>query len=681
MLDYLALAIDRSEQADNNHTGSDGALELAAYWTKTCIATHKKCRPLVTSGATSFLPTRLLDVSNGSIRLIESEHETDPAAERSYVALSHCWGLIPIIRTLKNNYQDHRKLILPEKLSKTFREAIHTTRKLGYQYIWIDSLCIIQDDGDDWAKEAATMCDVYQSAVLTIAAAHAPGGDVGCFAERDGLLQLPFYIELPRTAQDVSPTSINFTSYGRIGEAGGANPALFGRAWVLQEQILSPRMLMFDGGHLGWECLTMHGSENSLTSGTTRHSLYHKSMRTGVMDDDEYFDHPDATNDEGQNHTFWGLLKHQYWCDLVMDYTHRGMTKSKDRLVALAGIAKAISRHTTHQYWAGLWSQHFTIGLLWSISHNERFQMYASNAGVEQNATVRHEHPLAPTWSWASVTTPVMYAETELLSYDRICEVINVSVAGSVDKQTGKATIRGHVRRGYLNPVYPHSIREAAASIPHMSAVPPTGRKGLEYAKFKGRLFHPNDYFLFATSHPAAKCKDTSATTVSKNGEFRLVRGAFRPDELIDTCTEITFVAIAQQHFGSQLTSMLDAHDDGAALKVHTLALVPTGNAHGEYRRVGLAIWDECAWYGFLCGWKDERDRRVYRPGNYSEDGYLQDDTWWDRLARRFWWDDLEALDEYKQGAHEHRYEKNTVPEMRRYHPRIEVAESTVVIV
>jgi hypothetical protein len=679
--DDLALAIDRSEQADNDHTGSDGALELAAYWSKTCITNHEKCRPLAAKDVATFVPTRLLDIGNGSIRLIESKYEMEATADRSYVALSHCWGLVPIIRTLKENYAEHRKRIAPERLSKTFREAIHATRKLGYRYIWIDSLCIIQDDGDDWAEEAATMCDVYQSAILTIAAAHAPGGDVGCFAARDGLIQIPFYIELPLAIPGVTPPKIKFSSYGRTSEAGGSDAALFGRAWVLQEQILSPRMLMFDGTHLGWECLTIHGSENSPTSGTTRHALYHKYMRTGVMDDDEYFDHPDATDDVGQTHTFWSLLKHQYWCELVMDYTHRGMTKPKDRLVALAGIAKAITRHTTHGYWAGLWSQHFTTGLLWSISHNEIFATWAANTAVPKDATTRHEQPLAPTWSWASVTTPVMYSETELLSYDPMCEVVNVSVAGDIDKQTGRATIRGHIRRGYVNPIYPHHIQEAVVSLPHMSGAPPNGRKGLEYVNFKGRLFHPGDYFLFSDVYPAAKCKDISPSSVSKNGGFRLVRGAFRPDEMIDPCTEITFIAIAQQHYGSQLTSMLHKHTDDAAIKVHALALVPTGNSHGEYRRVGLAIWDECAWYGYLCGWKDERDRRVYRPGNYSANGYLQDDTWRDKLARKSWWNDLEAYDECKQGAHEHEYEKNAVPELGMYHPRVDVAESTVIIV
>tara|TARA_R110002003_G_scaffold3_35_gene254 strand:- start:6035 stop:7912 length:1878 start_codon:yes stop_codon:yes gene_type:complete len=625
------------------------------------------------------VPTRLLDVSDGTIRLIESKHEMKEHSDRSFVALSHCWGLIPIIRTLKSNYEAHRENIAPASLSKTFREAIHTTRKLGYCYIWIDSLCIIQDDGDDWSREAATMADVYQGAVLTIAAAHAPGGDVGCYADRDGLLELPFTIDVPRAIASESAHRILFSSYGRVNALGGGDPVLFGRAWVLQEQLLSPRILMYDGSQLKWECLTMYGSESSPTSGITRHELYHKSIRTGIMDDKEYFDYPRAATEEQRAYTFWPRMKHQYWCNLVMDYTHRGMTKSQDRLVALAGIAQALARHTNNKYWAGLWSEHFTTGLLWSIAHNENFQSMKS-FDVEKNEKVRPEEAIAPSWSWAAVTTPVMYAQTEILDYDRICDVLDVKVSGSIQKQTGYAKFRGHVRTGYLNPVYSHYIREAATKLPHMTAPPPTGRKGLEYSKFKDRLFHPNDYFIFSETHPMPKSKAHSAVSVTKNGNFQLVRGTFKPDEIIDPMTEITFLAIAQQHFGSSLTSMIHTHDDAAAIKVHALALVPT-DIPGEYRRVGLAIWEQCAWYGYMCGWKDERDRRVYRPGNYSKEGYLQEDSWWDWLARKLWWDDLEAYDQCTVGSHEHSYIGDALPDLAKYHGKIKVEERTVTIV
>ncbi|KAH8707548.1 heterokaryon incompatibility protein-domain-containing protein [Phaeosphaeriaceae sp. PMI808] len=614
------------------------------------------------------------------IRLIESEHEIGlDTTDRSYIALSHCWGLIPIIRTLKENYKEHCKTIAPESLSKTFREAIHTTRKLGYRYIWIDSLCIIQDDDDDWVKEAATMSDVYQCAVLTIAAAHASGGDVGCFAERDGLLYLPFYIEFPQTTVSKSPIRVQFTTFGRVKALGGGDLVLLSRAWVLQEQILSPRVLMFDESYISWECLTMHGSEKSPTSGTTKYDHHHKCIRESIMDASDFFDRPEDSDCSLIDEYFWSKIQHANWCAIVMDYTHRGMTKPKDRIAALAGIAKALQRHTKGDYWVGLWSRHFALGLMWGISHSQDFRHSSDKASpVDPSIKVRHKDTLAPSWSWASVTVPVIYEGGEMPQYDPICHVIDVEVTGGVDRQSGYAKIRGHVRRGYVNAVYPNSIREAAEEFPHMTGNEYPGRNGQRFTNFKGRLFDATDSFLFSETNPAAHLKDISASHVSREGKFRLIRGIFQPDELINPGTEITFVAITQRHMNPQL-KLAAMHAGDASLKVISLALVPSETEPGKYRRVGLAKWEQCTWYGYWCGWKD--NRRAYRPSKYWESGFPQDNTWWDWLARKLWWDDLEALGECKQGTHKHGHERGALPEFQTYHPNVNVTEQVLVIV
>ena len=666
----------------NGNTGSDGALELASFWVKKCMSSHAKCQPSTRTSKTSFVPTRLLDVSDARVRLIETNRDIKDNSDRKFVALSHCWGLIPIIRTLTANYEQHLECIAPETLSKTFKEAIHATRTLGFRYIWIDSLCIIQDDGADWAAEAATMCDVYQYASLTIAAAHAPGGDIGCFSERDGLLALPFVVDYPQKDANGYGTLILFTSYGRVKSLGGGDPALYGRAWVLQEQLLSPRMLIFDGEQIKWECLTMHGTESSPTSGTTRHSLDHKYIRSGIMDDYEYFDHIDAVDEPYKDSAFWARMKHQYWCYIVMDYTHRGMTKMTDRLVALAGIGQALSRHTRSKYVAGLWSEHLAIGLLWYIAHNEKFQMSAvTNFDIERNEKIRHQEHLAPSWSWASVTAPVMYASNELLTNDRMCDVLDVSTSGGLDKQTGQVKIRGHIRCGYVNAVYPYSMREAVAQYPHITAPEPNGNLGREEMNFKDRMFHPNDWFLLSEKPPTTGSSDMSRQRLTTHGSFRLVRGTFKPDELIDPAQEITFIAIAQRHFGARLTTRLPSLLDDDALKVQTLALVPTGKAEGEYRRVGLAVWEECSWYGYLCGWKDPRDRIVERPGRWGEDGRCTKEGKWDKMTRKLWWDDLEMYEETKKGIHEHGYQVDAMPDMAKYHKSVTVEKKVVIIV
>lgn len=686
----LANMLDKSVELGDDHTGSDGALQLAAFWIKSCVNSHDKCRSTFSGLLPSFLPTRLLDVSRGEVKLIESKNEIGKGKDRSYLALSHCWGLKPIIRTLKSNYEQHKNSVPAEELSKTFCDAIHATRILGFRYIWIDSMCIIQDDGDDWAVEAATMCDVYQHAVLTIAAAHANDGTVGCFAKRDGLLNLPFYLDISPWTSSPTPIRLHFTTYGRpqTEQLGGGDPALYGRAWVLQEQLLSPRMLIFDGAQIKWECLTLHGSEGSPTSGTTRHTRSYKLIRSGVMDSTEFFQHDDGKELQTIN-DFWPRMKLDVWYAIVMDYSHRGMTKSKDRLAALAGIAQALSRNTKHEYLAGLWSLNFFIGLLWSLPHNEKFLMSAgTNFDVERNTNIRHEETVAPSWSWASVTAPVMYGENVAHKIDRMCDIEDVEVDGTIDKQSGQVTIHGHSRKGYVNAIYPYTIREAALKLPHATAPRPAGRMGLENVSFKDRVFHPIDYFLFSEQHPDLN-NSLDTDVLRRQGPFRFVRGFFRPDEIIDPAQEITFIAIGQLHFSLQVSTPVSSTKNHDPTRVYTLALVPTGDKSGTYRRVGLAMWDDCAWYGYLCGWKHDLTRRITSPREWDR-GFHVGEYVWEEAYRRLWWDDMEF---YKcneriggdgldgRWKHQHEYKSDQLPDWKMYKAGTGVEQRTVVIV
>jgi hypothetical protein len=129
------------------------------------------------------------------------------------VALSHCWGgpEFPIPCTLEASSKIHTKVGLRyAELPKTFRDAIDVTRAMGYEYLWIDSLCIIQDSADDWKKEARRMAIIYDNAVFTIAAMDAENSSHGLFA----------------------------------ADVGSVN-TLETRAWVCQERMLAPRTLMF----------------------------------------------------------------------------------------------------------------------------------------------------------------------------------------------------------------------------------------------------------------------------------------------------------------------------------------------------------------------------------------------------------------------------------------------------
>jgi hypothetical protein len=212
-------------------------------WARECHEGHTKCRYLRPGDSSSSpaptLPTRVLDVSSptGNPFLFVSN-----GAKGAYTALSHCWGGRQLNTTTKSTYKKHRRQIELSSLSKTVQEAIKVTQSLGLRYLWVDSLCIIQDDKHDWKKEAMRMSHVYEQAYCTIAAAAAPDGTVGCFAQSvqdDCLVPLPHnqrtlgcgnaYLAKPRRPRglefDSEPlvSSLAHVTAGEVGETHRAD--------------------------------------------------------------------------------------------------------------------------------------------------------------------------------------------------------------------------------------------------------------------------------------------------------------------------------------------------------------------------------------------------------------------------------------------------------------------------
>ncbi|CAI6335986.1 unnamed protein product [Periconia digitata] len=656
----LAGVLDRTSELENTSTGSDATFELVTFWLNRCLTQHKACREISPVGSISFVPTRLIDVADGAVKLVETKRIIGDGSAPSYVTLSHCWGQTQIIRTLKENYDTHLEEIDASKLSKTFREATHATRKLGHRYIWIDSLCIIQDDGADWEKEAATMCDVYRNAVLKIGAAHATGGEIGCFTNRDGLLHFPFIVDIQPTgtkSKSLKPHRFQFDSYGREEGIGGPEPALYGRAWVLQEQLLSPRMLIYDGSQVRWECASGHGSERSPMSGMSRHIGHQRALKSGIFQPEEFFSL--ARIDDPKQAIRYQL---QYWCYGVMDYTHRGMTKAFDRLVAIHGIVQALKRHTSSEYHAGLWNQYPWIGLLWNIPHVDEYTPTTVGAfDMERNKFVRHEEDISPSWSWASVTVPVCYSITVMIDSKRICDILDMTSSGTASKQRGTLKIRGETRTGFIDAIYPYSIREAVKVAPEMQTRIPTSEK--HFITYRGRSFHPNDFFIFSPSKP-------STTLGRASPSWRLIRGSFRPDEIIRPSTQLTFIAIAQHNTGRRPGTIIGTHDETDPLVVWSLALVPTGRVEGEYRRVGYAVWEDCYWYGYACGMRERPGCTIEKADGWRGMAVVGDleNLGWSRIVNG-------------EGKHEHRFHDGELPGLERYHGDVGAEERVVVVV
>jgi hypothetical protein len=344
-----------------------------------------------------------------------------------------------------------------------------------------------------------------------------------------------------------------------------------------------------------------------------------------------------------------------------MDYTHRGMTQPSDRLVALAGIAQALSQKTKHTYIAGIWKDLLWRGLLWSISHYPdeytTTTMYAFD--VKENPHVRHKEPLAPSWSWASVTVPVVYPDPTLVFVHRISDVLSASTSGTPAKQTGKVELRGHVRTGYVNSIYQYSLQEALDTYPHMTFNahrPDTDNE--KYFQYRDRGISPMDFFIFSDTKP----------TSSGLNKMKLVRGTWRPDQVLDPKTEITFIALAQDNIGTLPGKISHLRRETDPLVVYTIGLVPTG-VEGEYTRVGYAVWEDCAWYGYMCGHNSET-----RPGRTL----VKPKGWRGLISSR----DIEYYTgPGLKGSHEHTFSPGRLPDIRKYHKGTGVQERVVTVV
>ncbi|KAH7417715.1 heterokaryon incompatibility protein-domain-containing protein [Cadophora sp. MPI-SDFR-AT-0126] len=154
-------------------------LYLCKEWLHRCVIGHEQCHSTMSNRRS---PTRLIFIRGLSLRVCETAGNIGSI---KYATLSHCWGGKDFLKLVRANLASFQVKIPYEDLSNTFQDAIFIARYLGFEHLWIDSLCIIQDDEDDWATESTLMTDVYGGSHLNIAAVSAENGDAGCFFKRN----------------------------------------------------------------------------------------------------------------------------------------------------------------------------------------------------------------------------------------------------------------------------------------------------------------------------------------------------------------------------------------------------------------------------------------------------------------------------------------------------------------
>jgi hypothetical protein len=336
-------------------------LPQAQRWLRECCETHFQCK----SSSGKRIPTRLVATEKNKVRLVEGDFQEC----LEYATLSHCWGKIKFVMLKKSNLKVLKNHIPLEALSQTFKDAIEIARELGFAYVWIDSLCIVQDDPEDWKRESALMSDVYGGSSLNIAASGAVDGRSGCF----------FNLPQNRTCQVRVKLGDQFYSYdcvttGMYDKCLSYMP-LMKRGWALQERLLPLRTLHFTSTEVFWECHQKIACETFI-----------EQFPTSLAYHDSFF------KKEPISRSMWGWI--------VERYSGCKLTKPKDKLVAISGVARIIQEQTRDQYIAGMWRKDLELQLCWF-----------KPPGVWQDQRVLPYR--APTWSWASLDCEIaMYGET-----------------------------------------------------------------------------------------------------------------------------------------------------------------------------------------------------------------------------------------------------------------------------
>lgn len=416
-------------------------------------------------------PKRLLQIPHrlgcNQIRLCEVVSSSNDGIEARtcvYAALSHCWGREPFPRTTTANVTAHTHYgIAWDALPRTFQEAIDFTRRLGLRYIWIDSLCIIQDDPSDWEHESACMATIYQNACLVVSASHASGAHDGLYSDAAGSPEYATHVvnytcadtslqeeQRVKVVDTESPacTQVAFRrSYAHlpspIQNQLQVSPTLptLSRGWIYQERLLARRVLHFGPQELHWECMTESICQCRDTADNRDD------------DDDRSSKHqpPSAASRKPEfSIDHWKRLESYQlsvaWHRLVENYTALNLSYERDIFPALSGIAQTFQTVKQSRYLAGLWQSSALLDLLW-YPNPPPFDFQQKNQQQQQQQLPPWQHRptpwRAPSWSWASVRGPVEYVNTHN-GIEPLCSLVECDVRLAGVDETGQL-LSGHL--------------------------------------------------------------------------------------------------------------------------------------------------------------------------------------------------------------------------------------------
>lgn len=374
----------------------DMCFDLVQSWLAAC-SMHEQCAGMTPA----LMPKRVIEIPEDAAerpRLLVTNGELE-----QYVVLSHCWGRADAAGKLKDSlipeYQQGLDLdILPQNI----QDAVYITRRLGFRYLWIDALCISQDNPEEGAEEKAKLPLYYGQAALMISASTATDADSGILTAR----HVPMSPIMGRDRKFGLRQRIlrwkNDIEYTHLATQG----------WAAQERMLAPRIVHYTRRQMVWECAAglsfeASGIDDGRFGCDTDDTYYSKAklqpllevglrgLHPGVPDALERTTIKRGDNDGDSGGTELAR-RHYTWLQCVYEYSPRGLAVPSDKLPALAGLATILNHDgAMGEYLAGIWSKDLAAGLDWS-----RPWRLLSKPPAYQ----------APSWSWAGVNGRVSHA-------------------------------------------------------------------------------------------------------------------------------------------------------------------------------------------------------------------------------------------------------------------------------
>ena len=319
----------------------------------------------------------------------------------------------------------HMTVINFQELPPTLRDAIIVTEQMGLEYLWVDALCIIQDDDEDRAREIESMGLVYESANFTIAASRAEAASEGFLHDL-----IPYGHASP---QWVFRMKCRTGVTGEVGDITlvpkyrrGTIDHLSKRAWAYQEKMFSNRVFEYGAACVHWTCL--EANECDRAGGKCKLTPPDKEVIV-------------PRNLEGTHKA----LALKSWYKTINIITEKALTLPSDRLPAISGIAEQYGRLLKDDYLAGIWRSSLPRGLLW-----------IADSWKSKHDNLIPLNPNAPSWSWASInkaTNSNLYTIGESRSVIE-AEVVDVEIKHQTQGARYGPTESGRLTlRSFLTPM------------------------------------------------------------------------------------------------------------------------------------------------------------------------------------------------------------------------------------